>query len=313
MSHLLFNIIVYDLQIELKESAHKVSIGSFSTSSFSYADDITLMCTSIPGLQILIDICTKYARKWRFKFSINKTKCMVIAGNCLAEEPKWFLNNVAIENVCKLEILGVHFSNVNGDKNHVENRTTKFRNSFYSLRDVGLAYPGCDSNVKAYLFKTMCQPVLTYGLDALSISKASLNNLETVQGNLVKQALGLNKHAKSTKLLQAFNVDKVEDKVRYNTASLLYRIFCVDSPVQELTKYFLSLYICDGILYTGTLIDRIVSYGLSPTYCMFNRFSMPPKSECGLVDSLRVLLSHSNFIKPYSEEHVLSSLLTKAF
>ena len=33
----------------------------------------------------------------------------------------------------------------------------------------------------------------------------------------------------------------------------------------------------------------------------------------GVVDSLRYLISQENFIKPYSNEHILGVLLTKAF
>ena len=33
----------------------------------------------------------------------------------------------------------------------------------------------------------------------------------------------------------------------------------------------------------------------------------------GVVDSLRYLICNENFIKPYSEEHVLATLLTRAF
>ena len=33
----------------------------------------------------------------------------------------------------------------------------------------------------------------------------------------------------------------------------------------------------------------------------------------GIVDSLRQLVYHENFVKPYSEEHILATLLVKAF
>ena len=33
----------------------------------------------------------------------------------------------------------------------------------------------------------------------------------------------------------------------------------------------------------------------------------------GIVDTLRYLLCHDNFLKPYSDEYIIVSLLTKAF
>ena len=49
---------------------NKVCIGTRSVNSFAYTDDINLLCTTIPGLQRLIDKCANYASKWRFKFMV---------------------------------------------------------------------------------------------------------------------------------------------------------------------------------------------------------------------------------------------------
>jgi len=307
----LFNIFIDDLLQELGDSSHKVCIGPCSVNSFAYADDITVMSTTAPGLQSLVDKCSVYARRWRFKFGIKKTKCMIISGDSLMKEPMWYLNSERIENVESLEILGVQFDRKN--KDHVYNRSEKCKRAFYSLRDVGMAYPGCTPNVKAYLWRTICQPVILYGFDSVNISRNSLHDLESVQSKLIKQSLGLSKRSRSSYLLQALNVTSVEERIKQNTASLLKRIYVIDSPVKNLTNYFLSMYISQGITYPGTIIQRVVSYGLSPTNCIFNKYNLVSQPDCGVVDSLRSLLSHVNFIKPYSEQHVLTSLLTRAF
>ena len=311
LSPQLFNIFIDDLLIELDESPDRVRIGNCCLNSFAYADDITLLCTTIPGLQRLIDICCSYASKWRFKFGISKTKCMVVSGDCFVQQPRWFLNNLAIDNVDNLEILGVHFDSNNAQ--HVNVRSEKCRKSFYSLRDAGMAFPGCHTDVKTYLWKTMCQPVLLYGCETIHLSTSDVQKLETLQGNLLKQSIGLSHRSKSSSLMRALNITSVKDKIKLNSASLLRRIYAVDSPVRDLTNHFLSLYICKGLLYPGTLVHRIVSFGLSPIDCIFNKQYLPPKPPCGIVDSLQMLLMHNHFLKPYSDEHVLSSLLTRAF
>ena len=311
LSPRLFNIFIDDLLHELDASPCKVSIGECSFNCLAYADDITIMCTTTSGLQCLIDICSRYAAKWRFKFNTKKTKCMVLSGKYLSQEPKWFLNGSIIENVESLEILGVHFDVYN--KKHVEVRTEKCKRSFYSMRDIGMAYPGCCTDVKAHLWNSICQPVLSYGCDAISLSTKSLSQLETVQSNLIKQSLGLSKRSKSTCLLDAMSVKKVKDRIRLSSSSLLRRIYCNDTPVKSLTNYFMSLYLARGVLIPGTLVHRIISYGLSPIKCIFNKIYLPADPVCGVTDSLKMLLRNENFIKPYSEEHVLSSLLTRSF
>ena len=311
LSPQLFNIFIDDLLHELKKSQYNVSIGPCKINSFAYADDITVLCTTTIGLQSLIDICAAYAQRWRLKFGIKKTKCMIISGDSLIQEPVWYLNGVQIDNVNSLEILGVKFDSSNSS--HVEHRSEQCRRSFYSLRDVGMSFPGCSPDVKSYLWNTICQPVLLYGINTLSVPKKSIQRMETVQGNLIKQSLGLSKRSRSSWLLQALGIEKVEDKIIYNTASLLRRIFTIDSPIKDLTSHFLSLYITHGMTTPGTIIDRVVKSGLSPTNCIFNNLHVPKQASCGVVDSLRMLLMQENFIKPYSEQHILVSLLTRAF
>ena len=36
-------------------------------------------------------------------------------------------------------------------------------------------------------------------------------------------------------------------------------------------------------------------------------------TDCGIIDSIRYMIMHDNFTKPYSDEHALAVLLTKAF
>ena len=67
----LFNIFIDDLLKDFSKSNDTVSIGSLSVNSLAYADDITVMCTTVPGLQRLIDMCATYADRWRFQRKQN--------------------------------------------------------------------------------------------------------------------------------------------------------------------------------------------------------------------------------------------------
>ena len=42
--------------------------------SMAYADDITVFSTNAKDLQRLIDMCTMYSDRWRFKYGIDKSK-----------------------------------------------------------------------------------------------------------------------------------------------------------------------------------------------------------------------------------------------
>ena len=238
---------------------------------------------------------------------------MIISGHSLSAEPVWFLESNRIENVKSLEILGVTFDSKNVE--HASKRIEKCRRSFYGLPDLGMSYPGLGSAVKSYLWKSMCQPVLLYGTDCATLNKSCEQKLESTQGNLLKQCLGLSKQSRSSHLLQALGVCKIRELIKKNTASFFERLFRVNSPLQSLCNHFLSLYVAHGVVIKGTLVDILLNSGLSPIKCAFSKsgYVTPIVPESGVVDSLKCMVMHEHFIKPYSEQHVLACLLTKSF
>ena len=97
--------------------------------------------------------------------------------------------------------------------------------------------------------------------------------------------------------------------------SLYNRIFKVESPARRLMQHLLSRFIFYGETVPGTLLDRVVSVGESPTKRAFNSQHIPEISVTnndGLVDSIRHLLYTDNSTKPYSHRHLLVHLLTTA-
>lgn len=81
LSPYLFNIFIDGLLQKLSMSKFGIQIGNRTYKSFAYANDITVMSTSITGLQSLIDICHEYSQRWRFNFNQNKSKCMLVGKN----------------------------------------------------------------------------------------------------------------------------------------------------------------------------------------------------------------------------------------
>ena len=81
----------------------------------------------------------------------------------------------------------------------------------------------------------------------------------------------------------------------------------------------LSHFILNGTIIKGTLLDRIVGVGADPLDLITAKSpSTSPVcdttgEEDGLVESLRFLLLHDDYSKPRSEEHILATMLTKAY
>ena len=98
--------------------------------------------------------------------------------------------------------------------------------------------------------------------------------------------------------------------------SLFDRIFKLNTPLLGFYAHLLAEFIVHGHRNQDTIIGRIVDFGYSPTQVAFRdcwRVPSEIKEEDGVVDTLRYLIYHDNFVKPWAEEHVLAVLLTRCF
>ena len=96
---------------------------------------------------------------------------------------------------------------------------------FLSVCRVGVFY--FISQYRLLYIYTVCTPVLTYGLDGRNINATNMKKLETTQGNLIKQCLGISKRCHSTVTQYVHNIS---DLVKRNTVSIFNRI---SSPAKE--------------------------------------------------------------------------------
>ena len=319
LSPKLFNIFINDLLIELRNSSYGLKIGSHLHNCFAYADDITLFASTTSQLQSLIDICYSYSVAWRFSFNISKSVCMTVGKIMFNEDPVWHLGNAVLNNVRELEILGVTYKRDMKPDLHVSKRIVKARRSLYRYSGEGVCYPGLASDTKAYVWTMVGVPTLTYGCDCINLSDSDLHKLESTQATVIKSLVGISKRSHSSAILQALNIPKVRNIIKHDVCSLLRRICIISSPVRDLTLFHLSKYLVRGETVRGTLVDRIVKFGLSPLAVLFDT-STGQGASCnnelaggGVVDSLRFMLLHKDYNNPYGHRRQLVSLLTKAF
>jgi exonuclease III len=316
LSPALFNIFIDDLLIELSDAKQGVRIGNSTINSFAYADDVTLMSSTAPDLQQLINICKQYADKWRFRFGIKKTHCMTVNGNIFKTPPRWVLGDQVIDNVDDMEILGCCFYSKTSSEKHVDKRIQSCRKSMFGLTEIGCCYPGLRSDVKIHLWKSIGQPTLIYGLDSMHVSKSDIKRLDSCQSSFIKRILGFKQRSHHSHLLNAVNVNGIEQYIKRNTVSLWKRAFSTNTLLRSVCAFNLAQFILYGKLPPGSLVHRIISFGLSPVELLFghsNCTTMDVNPNDGVADSLRYLIMREQFLKPYSDEYILASLLVKAF
>jgi hypothetical protein len=292
-------------------------MGRHLFNSVAYADDVTLMAALPDDLQCLINACTRYADKWRFKYGFKKTVCMT-AGRCpLSSPPSWTLKNEPIQTADSLTILGVTYSScTSSGAVHTENRISAARRSMYGLAHAGALYPGLCTEAKVHIWKTIGLPTLTYGLEAVPLTKASLAAVEKCQATLIKRCLGLNKRSHHSNILHALNIAPVLHSVNAHAANVYTRIFKRNSPALLLNSFLLARFISTNVALEGTLLHRILTMGASPVRTLLRKkpccSPFYARSD-GVIDSLKFLLHHANYVKPWSTEFILTSLMTKCF
>ena len=317
LSPTLFNIFINDLLIELTSSNVGIRIEDELFNSFAYADDVNLASLTVVDLQRLIDICYSYSRKWRFSFGIKKTMCMISGHLPFTESPIWNLGGHNITITDNMEILGTVFSSNLSCDGHINKRAQASRRAMYALTSVGCSYPGLATDVKVHMWKTVGLPSLLYNMETFSLNSGQQKSVESTQAAIVKYIVGFPKRSHHTCLLQAVGISNVKTAVTRRNLSLWRRVFQTDSPARRLSGKLLKQFLSGSSWTPGTLLSRVISAGYSPTKSIFDKEYYPSPADDttpdGVVDSLRYLIRHENFIKPYSEEHVLATLLTKAF
>ena len=100
-------------------------------------------------------------------------------------EPKWSLGQVPINNVDKIEILGMILSSDRKCINQVDSRIVKCRKSYFSLNNVGMPFSGLPVDLKLHLWHTICRPLLTFGLETVYSNRTMYGELESLQGTIV--------------------------------------------------------------------------------------------------------------------------------
>ena len=311
---MIFNFFINQLLENLSLMQPWVWIGSKHINSFAYVDDITLLSGTIPGLQRLIDKCAQYASKWSFRFGVNNTKCMAVDKHEQREQLKWFLNNDPIDTVQHMDVLGIRFQANLSATSHVDDRIIKCRRAFFGLGEIGMSNPRVSPEVKSHLWRSICSPTLSYGLECIDLTSKDSKRLESLQGTLIKGCVGIGKRSHSSSLLSAMRVPSVGEIRKQKTVTLLHDICRVPGPANDLCMELLKQYIVTAKSVPGTLINRVLKYDESPVHALLNKIKVVKTfKEDGIIDSIKYMLCHINFIKPYSIEQDIIRLLTRVF
>ena len=156
-----------------------------------------------------------------------------------------------------------------------------------------------------------------YGMECIYLKKSEIDHCKSVQGSIIKKITGFVKRSHHSYLLQALHIPPFNELLCKNTISLCKRLVTINCYARDLHSRILASYLLTGKRTKGTLVDRVVATGHSPVSILFNgpsdyKFSHNSLDN-GVVDSLRYLIHHENFLKPWRSDYILAGFLTRAF
>ena len=112
-----------------------------------------------------------------------------------------------------------------------------FTISYHDMNQCGIRSDALDSKVKLCYYKTYIRPLLYYGIENTPLNQKQINSVQTLESNLVKGMFQIPKKSRSTKLLRACKLEKVNElitktKIKFakrllefpNTTDLIYNL-----------------------------------------------------------------------------------------
>ena len=173
------------LLLDLKKSGYGCHIGDTFTGVLSYADDITLICPSLRGINGMLQICAKFAETFSLTFNCKKSMCIKFGDNVNANEIIK-LNDSQIPWVKEIKHLGNYVNKTLSDKSDCQYKLSSFIGSVNKLI---ANFGNLQQDVIGRLFKSYCCSF--YGSQAWQIDSTDYKRICVTWNKSVRKILKL--------------------------------------------------------------------------------------------------------------------------
>ena len=156
LSPILFTVYLDSLIKTLKQRNIGCKIGNKFLRVFGYADDLTLLCPTLSGLQEMLNVCEDFAKDYNILFNASKSKLMYFGKNNLnCENLLCMSNGSSIEFVEQCVHLGTKiYSDIS--KKNIDNAT----NDLYMRTNNLMAdFSYAQSSALSVLYNSYCMNV----------------------------------------------------------------------------------------------------------------------------------------------------------
>jgi hypothetical protein len=170
-------------------NSHPLSyrIGTINVGAPTTADDTALISSSALGAKVLTGIAERDAQIHRYSFSTQKTKLMIINPKDKVP-PAVRLNGELLSTTEQERHLGIERGVSDSVQLTIESRIKEARRALYRLAGAGLhGLNGVGPKVSTHMLNVYILPILTYGLEALTLDSKHYHLLECFYRNILRR------------------------------------------------------------------------------------------------------------------------------
>lgn len=172
----------------------------------TWADDILLFNYYL-GMRPMLKVVEQFGLDYEIKFNGEKTQLMIV--NYKYETNyQMELNKKTLERVRVIKYLGVLIQDSFKNDLHIEDRICKLNKALLSLKNIGLYNLQLSAKLIVRLCMTYLRPILTYGLDVISLTSTQMDDLVTFENKMIKKMLSISifcHHKSENKFLVRLN------------------------------------------------------------------------------------------------------------
>ena len=199
--------------------------------NIAYADDLVLICPDARSMNVLLDICSKFAMRHFITYSVVKTVAMIIkpCGMQGFFAPKLFIGANEIKYVHEFKYLGHIVTSDFKDERDIDRET---RNLYIRGNTIIRKFHFMSLEVKLALFKAYCYPLYTCSLWS-NYRQCDIGKLRVAYNNILRKLIGVPQWQSARTLFVNLGVRSFNETVRTTSYSLLQRILqCNNSVVR---------------------------------------------------------------------------------
>ncbi|XP_045491132.1 uncharacterized protein LOC123691006 [Colias croceus] len=183
----LFTAVLEEIFRKLDWDQYGLNIHGQHLNNLRFADDIVIFAESSTHLRSMLEDLERESRKVGLTMNITKTKIMTNA-----TESPIILNSKPIEYVKEYTYLGQQISINNVMSKEIDTRIGLAWKSHWRLKEI-MKNEETNVYIKKKLFNTCVLPVLTYGCQTWSLTKAQTSKIRTCQTSMERSMLNIRK------------------------------------------------------------------------------------------------------------------------